>query len=217
MVSGRTLPVALSTMMERALFRSAGRGSIGDVLAVFGREPPVQRNRAVAGHRVHVNQHAVATVEPFAYIKDRLVLVALAPGVEVILSAHVRSAEGANLQQLRKARLDLVASGKRVENGARVGEFLLDVQLGVRIIRIFEVPVGIDNLVAVDRVLDWSNFGFWRAGREPEGAAGSADRESWANTSAARPMRRIRETISKREPPSIKTSLLLWTRRRNLG
>jgi hypothetical protein len=69
-----------------------------------------------------------------AHIKNRLVLIALAPGVKVIAATHLRSADGANLQQLREPGVNLAASGKRVENGARVAEFLLDIELGVGIV-----------------------------------------------------------------------------------
>ena len=48
--------------MERALFRSAGGRSIGHVLTVFSRKPPVERNGAVGGHFVHVNEHSVVVV-----------------------------------------------------------------------------------------------------------------------------------------------------------
>ncbi len=48
--------------MECALLRSAGRRSIGHVFAVFGREPPVQCNRTVGGHFIHVDQYAIVAV-----------------------------------------------------------------------------------------------------------------------------------------------------------
>jgi len=136
--------------------------------------------------------------------------------MEVILAAHLWSSDGANLKQLRKTRIDLVASGQRVEDGARVAEFLLDVKLGVGIVRIFEVAVAIDDFVP------WtvSSTGTTLAFGGPlglEGAVESPARESSAQTRATTPMRRIRKKVSKREPPSMNTSLLLWTRRRGLG
>jgi hypothetical protein len=85
--------------------------------------------------------------------------------MEVILATHLRSSDSANLQQLRKTRIDLVASWERVKDGARVAEFLLDEKPGVGIVRIFQVPVAIDDFVTLDSVLDRSNFGFRRTRR----------------------------------------------------
>src|ERR1039458_7826097 len=152
--------------MERALFRSAGRRPISNVLSVFRRIPPVEGNGPVGRELVDVEEHAVVIVQSLAHIKDGLVLVAFAAGMEIVLTPQLRNSDGPNLKQLREARIDLVAPGQRVENGARVAEFLIDVALGVGIIRILEIAVGIDDLVTLNRVLDRGNFGFRRTDRK---------------------------------------------------
>jgi hypothetical protein len=63
-----------------------------------------------------------APFSPSRTYKDGLVLIALAAGMKIIRTAHLRSPDGANLQQLREPRVDLVAPGKRVKNGARVAQ-----------------------------------------------------------------------------------------------
>src|SRR5208282_4230476 len=97
-------------------------------------------------------------VHALAHIKDGLVLGALASGMEVIFATHLRSSDGANLQQLRETRIDLVASRKGVKEGAGVVEFLLD------------VAVAIDDFVPLDGVLDRRDFGLRRTG--PTGRSG---------------------------------------------
>src|SRR5208282_1450412 len=109
-------------------------------------------------------------VHALAHIKDGLVLGALASGMEVIFATHLRSSDGANLQQLRETRIDLVASRKGVKEGAGVVEFLLDVEFGVGIVRVFEVAVAIDDFVPLDGVLDRRDFGLRRTG--PTGRSG---------------------------------------------
>src|ERR1700688_960497 len=84
--------------------------------------------------------------------------------MKIIFATHLRSSNGANFKQLRKTRIDLVAAWQRVKDGARVAEFLLDVELGVGIVRVFQVPVAIDDLVSLDRVLDRSHFRLRRTG-----------------------------------------------------
>src|ERR1700694_2627503 len=92
--------------------------------------------------------------------------------MEVILATHLRSSDGANLKQLRKTRIDLVASGERVKDRASVTEFLLDIELGVGIVRVFQVAITIDDLVTLDRVLNRNNLGFRRTGGSGSGRSG---------------------------------------------
>src|SRR2546429_258351 len=80
--------------------------------------------------------------------------------MKIIFATHLRSSDGANLKQLGKTRVDLVAAGQGVKDRAGVTEFLLDVELGIGIARIFQVAVAIDDLVPLDSVLDRSNFRF---------------------------------------------------------
>src|SRR5882762_8183559 len=84
--------------------------------------------------------------------------------MEVMLTPHLRSSDGANLKQLRETRIDLVAAWQRVEDRVGVTEFLLDIELGVGIVRVFQVAVAIDDLVPLNSVLDRSNFRFRRTG-----------------------------------------------------
>jgi hypothetical protein len=61
--------------------------------------------------------------------------------------------------------IDLVASGERVEDGAGIAEFLLDVKLGFGIVRIFQVAVRIDDFVPLDGILNRGDLGLRRPGR----------------------------------------------------
>src|SRR3982075_4076250 len=92
--------------------------------------------------------------------------------MEVILATHLRSSDGANLKQLRKTRIDLVASRERVKDRAGVIEFLLDIKLGVGIVRVFQISVAIDDLVTLDSVLNRCNLGFRRTGGSGSGRSG---------------------------------------------
>ena len=85
--------------------------------------------------------------------------------MKVILATELRNADVANLKKLCETGVDLVASRQRIENGTRVSEFLLDIELGVRIVCILEVSVRIDDLVALDSVLDRSSLYFWGTDR----------------------------------------------------
>ena len=60
--------------VQRAVFRAAGRGAVGHILAIVGREPPVERDGAVGGHLVGVHQRAVFSMQTFAHQQHRLVL-----------------------------------------------------------------------------------------------------------------------------------------------
>ena len=90
MVSGSSLPVAVSITCSVLFFGPAGRGAVSHVLAVIGREPPVERDRAVGRHLVDVHQGAIFAVNAFAHQQHRLVLRAFAPGVEDVGSADLR-------------------------------------------------------------------------------------------------------------------------------
>jgi hypothetical protein len=127
--------------------------------------------------------------------------------MKVILAPHLRRSNGANLQQLRKTRVDLVASGERVQNGAGVAEFLLDIEPVSGSFGVFQIAVAIDNFVALDNV---SSTGATLAFGGPAGAEGTAESPAWessAKTRATAPMKRIRRAVSKREPPNMNTSL----------
>ncbi len=84
--------------------------------------------------------------------------------MKVVLTTHLRSSDRANLKQLRKTRIDLVAAGQRFKDRSGVTEFLLDVELGVGIVRVFEVTVAIDDFVTLDNVLHRRNLGLRRTG-----------------------------------------------------
>src|SRR6266404_2684461 len=85
--------------------------------------------------------------------------------MKIIFATHLRSSDGANLKQLGKTRVDLVAAWQRVKDRVGVTEFALDVELGVGIARIFQVSVAIDDLVPLDSVLKRGNFRFRGTGR----------------------------------------------------
>src|SRR5260370_40526997 len=94
---------------------------------------------AGGGKFVHVDQHPIFAAQALAHIKDGLVLVAFAARVEVVLTTHLRSSDGANFKQLREAGIDLVASRERVKNGSRGAEFLFDVELGIGVVPVVQV------------------------------------------------------------------------------
>src|SRR5260221_12004252 len=84
--------------------------------------------------------------------------------MKVVLTTHLRSSDRANRKQLAKARIDIVAAGQRFKDRSGVTEFLLDVELGVGIVRVFEVTVAIDDFVTLDNVLHRRNLGLRRTG-----------------------------------------------------
>ena len=151
--------------VKRALFRSAGGSAIGHIFSVFSRKPPVERDGSVGGQFVNVNQNLIVTFQFLAHIENGLVLVALAPGMEIIFAAHLRSADGAYLKQLRQARISFLASGEGVKDRAGITEFLLDVTLGIWVVRIFQIAIRIDDLMALNSLLNRGDFGLGRTGR----------------------------------------------------
>ena len=58
----------------------------------------------------------------------------------------------------------MVASRQGIEQAARVSHFLLDILFRVGIVRLFEVPVGVNDLVSLDGVFDRSHLGLGRTG-----------------------------------------------------
>ncbi len=83
--------------------------------------------------------------------------------MKIVFATHLRNSDSANRKQLREPSLDLVASGKRVKDGPRVGKLLLDVEPSVGIVRVFQVTVGIDDFVSLDGILNRNHFRFRRA------------------------------------------------------
>src|SRR6266496_3307821 len=71
--------------VQRAYLGPAWRSSIGDILAIVRRGPPIERESSVRCEFVHVEQHAIFSADGFANQQHRLVLCAFALGVEVIL------------------------------------------------------------------------------------------------------------------------------------
>jgi len=151
--------------VERALLASVGRGAVGDILPVVGDVPPIERNRSVGGERVRVEQDTVLSTQALADIEDGLVLTGIAARVEVIVASKLRGRNRSDGEKLRQTCVDFCASGKRIENGARVGKLFFNVELGVGVVRVFKVAVGIDDLVALDCVFDGSDFCLGRASR----------------------------------------------------
>src|SRR5215469_1374849 len=106
--------------MQRAVLGTAGRRAISYVLSVIRRLPPVERHRAVGGQLVDVDQSPIAALQAFAHQKNRLVLVAIALCVEVILASNLRSGNTAYRQQFTKALAQLLTPGQWIEKATRV-------------------------------------------------------------------------------------------------
>ena len=148
---------------KRTFFRAAGRSTVGDILAVVGGEPPIERYGSVGGELVDIDQRAVVALQSFAHIKKRLVLAGIAARVEVVFAPHLRRAHDPDVEELRESRVDLIAAGKGIEHGAGVSKFFVDEAPRVRIVGIFEIAIGIDDLVALNRVFHGSDLSLRRA------------------------------------------------------
>ena len=94
MVSGSSLLRRGLDDVQRAHLGAALGSAVSDVLAVVRRLPPVERDRAVLGKLVGIDQHFVFAVDAFADVEHRLVLLAFAAGVEVVLAANLASRRG---------------------------------------------------------------------------------------------------------------------------
>ncbi len=163
-VSGSSLRRGGFDHVQRAHLRAALRGAVGDELAIVRGVPPVERDGAVFGKLVRIDQNFVVAVNALANVEHRLVLLAVATRVEVIVAADLGVAQIADLEQLLHAVVQLVAAGQLVENAARVGQLLGDPLLRLGSAAVFQPAVRVDNLVAEVVVGDRLLFGCGRFG-----------------------------------------------------
>ena len=149
---------------QRTDFGSSRGGSVGNVLPVVRRYPPIERDGAVLGKRVHIDQNFIVAVDAFADVQHRLVLRALTAGVEVIVAADLGTTEVADLQQLIEPLVELLAARQVVENAARVRQLLGDPLLGGGTVAVFQPAIVVDDFVRVVIIGDGLLLGCGRLG-----------------------------------------------------
>src|SRR5579859_4422852 len=103
---------------QSADFRSVGRGAVSHVLAVMGREPPIQSDGSVGCKRVYVHQGQVFSLQPLTDIDDRLVLMPFAPLIKVITTSGFWRFNTANGDEPLQAGAQLIAAWYCVEDVA---------------------------------------------------------------------------------------------------
>src|SRR5207253_10758393 len=119
--------------VQRAHLRAAGRRSVGDVLAVVGGCPPIQRDSTVGGELIGVYQHAIFAGQPLAHVENGLVLRAVTAGIEVIVTADLGCRDVANREQRVEGGKYLVAPGQGSKEAAGGGHLRAHVLLLQRI------------------------------------------------------------------------------------
>ena len=97
--------------------------------------------------------------------QDRLILRALAPRVEIILTAELRRADGPHQRQLLQALENFLAPRQRIEDATRVSQFLVHKLLGLRAARILQPAIVVHDLVTVQVVGDRLDLGLRRSER----------------------------------------------------
>ena len=139
--------------MQRAHLRTAQRCSISDILAVFAWIPPVQRHGSIRRQRIHIQQHTIFAVNAFAYVKNRLILHALAFRIEIVGASNLRRTNAPHGKQFRQPLLNHSPTRQRVQHAPRVGEFVLHPSLRLRRGAVLQPAVVVDDLMTVQRIL----------------------------------------------------------------
>ncbi len=131
--------------------------AVGQQRAVLRRKPPVQRARPVGGQRVDVDQHTVGAGHAVAHVQHRLVLLAVAPGVEIAPRPRLprpppqhRRPQRADLEQ----RPQPVFNGRARRHGVQrgVGQRVFAIGPGAHLGRVgvLQPPVRIGDVDAMD-------------------------------------------------------------------
>ncbi len=134
--------------------RSAVREQHRHVIAALRRREARERDGAVGGERVRVDEHALGAAGRRADVGDALVLQAAVARDEREGRAPRRDAHARIGEDLVEARADGGARRKRVERRPRVRRLRGHERLRLRRLRVFEPPVRIGDGDAVERIDD---------------------------------------------------------------
>ena len=141
-------------------------GPVGDATTVVGREPPVERARAVGALLVHVDERAIGAVKAVAQVEDRLVLRPVAARVKVTafisrlawlaclgctMRPRHRRAERADGVETSEALFQGRAPGKMIERLAGRAVLRLGPARDGGCVAVFQPAVGIGRCAAHDR------------------------------------------------------------------
>src|SRR4051794_8047174 len=120
---------------------------------------PVERNGAVRRESVGIDKHAIGPVYFVAHVEHGLILHALTTSIEIMTSGKDRRRDVPNRKQFDKPLVDRVASGKRIENGARVGVLLVYPLLHGGRGGVLKPAIAIENFRSVKNVDDGLGLG----------------------------------------------------------
>src|SRR3954462_2119719 len=120
---------------------------------------PVELNGADRRQCDAIDKHTYEPVYFVAHVEHGLILHALTTSIEIMTSGKDRRRDVPNRKQFDKPLVDRVASGKRIENGARVGVLLVYPLLHGGRVGVLKPAIAIENFRSVKNVDDGLGLG----------------------------------------------------------
>jgi hypothetical protein len=144
---------------QHRFFAAVVGHAVGHQRAVIGREPPVERPRAVGAILIHVHQGAIVASRAVTDMKHGLVLLAVAARVKVAAPARSErardgDADRTDLVELPEPLLQARPSGDAIQHPPRVGVLRVGPLPHLVRIGVLEPPVRIGDVDAVQVVDD---------------------------------------------------------------